>query len=168
MTAVSGPPRRVGRPGQPGRPRRSGRSGTAGPDRLARWTTRVCWRWCRVYTAVTPAGARERRRLEIYSHLWESEGAALPGGAVLLASVRGSAADIGWVIACGLPVAGRAFRTPTPYVVLAAVCPLQAWALSALAPSSVAGPSEVAGSAGGAALLLVALVAWLTGRRRQR
>jgi hypothetical protein len=128
---------------------------------LTHRTSRAVWGWCVVYTALTPAPARCRRREEMRSHLWESERAHLPGWAVVLAAVRGAVHDISWVAARGLPSLGRSFGTPTPYVVLAPLFPIQGWIVSATTVGAVVRLSEAIGSIGGGAMLLLAGLVWV-------
>lgn len=67
------------------------------PDRLARW-------WVFAYTSGLPAEARDRRREEITSDLWEHQQAALANGhprsttarTVLTRVVAGVPADLSW------------------------------------------------------------------------
>ena len=92
--------------------------------------------------------------------------AALPPIAVVLAAVRGVAHDVGWALASGIPRLARSFGTPTPYVVLAPLFPVQAWIVSALTVGRVAHVFEGLGAIGGAAMLGMAAVAWLMQRRR--
>jgi len=133
---------------------------------LVRRSTRLVWVWCVAYTAVATPPARERRRGEMRSHLWESEHAALPPIAVVLAAARGVAHDVGWALASGIPRLARSFATPTPYVVLAPLFPVQAWIVSALTVGRVAHVFEGLGAIGGAAMLAMAGCAWLWQRRR--
>ena len=133
---------------------------------LARRSSRMVWAWCVCYTAVATLPARERRRGEIRSHLWESEHQPLPGAAVVLAALRGVLHDLGWALASGIPRLGRSFGTPTPYIVLAPLFPVEGWIVSALTVGSTAHIGELVGSAGGGAMLALAGAAWLLQRRR--
>lgn len=133
---------------------------------LTRRSSRAAWRWCVTYTSLAPRSARERRRGEIRSHLWESERAGLAGVAVLLAALRGALHDLGWAFARMLPQLGRSFGTPTPYVVLAPLFPLQAWVVSAVTVGATAHIAEATGALGGGAMLGMAGGAWLWQRRR--
>jgi hypothetical protein len=133
---------------------------------LSRRSSRLIWGWCLTYTAVAPAMPRERRRGEIRSHLWESERAALPRAAVVLTAIRGLLADLGWAATCGLPRLGRSLLTPTPYVVLAPLFPLEGWIVSAVATGSAAGIGEAVGGLGGGAMLALAGSVWLLRRTR--
>lgn len=126
--------------------------------------SRLVWLWCVAYTAVAPSDRRERRRGEIRSHLWESEAARLPGSAVLLAALRGVLDDVGWAMTTGLPRLGRSFGSPTPYVALAPVFPIQAWIVSATTVGTVAHLSEAVGAAGGGVMLGLAGLVWLVRR----
>jgi hypothetical protein len=132
---------------------------------LSRRSTRIVWGWCVAYTVLATQPARERRRGEIRSHLWESEHAALPAVAVSLSAIRGVAADIGWAMSSGIPRVLRSFGTPTPYVVLAPLFPVQAWIVSAVTVGAAARIAEGAGAIGGAAMLACAGAAWLWQRR---
>ena len=60
----------------------------------ARWTSA----WTRVYTAGLPAPAREERRAEIASDVWEElhSGEARPGRSVLVRSIVGVPSDVTW------------------------------------------------------------------------
>ena len=133
---------------------------------LARRSSHIVWVWCVAYTAVATPMSRERRRGEIRSHLWESEHLALPAAAVMLAAVRGALHDIGWALASGIPRLGRSFGTPTPYIVLAPMFPIEGWIVSALTVGRVAHLGEFVGATGGGAMLSLAGVAWLVRRRR--
>jgi hypothetical protein len=133
---------------------------------LARRSTRVVWAWCLAYTVVATPPARSRRRGEIRSHMWESEHAAVPAMVVALAAMRGLAADVGWAMGSGIPRVVRSFGTPTPYVVLAPLFPIQAWIVSALTVGRAAHVAEGLGAIGGAAMLACAAAAWLWQRRR--
>jgi hypothetical protein len=125
----------------------------------------MVWVWCIAYTAMATPPARERRRGEICSHLWESERAALKSGAVLFAAMRGALHDLGWAMGSGIPRLVRSFGTPTPYIVAAPVFPIQAWIVSAVAGGAVGRPEEM-GAIGGGAMLALAAAAWLWQRRR--
>src|SRR4051794_26704415 len=129
-----------------------------------RGSSRWIWRWCIAYTSLTPARSRQRRREEIRSHLWESERAGLPGTAVTMAALRGAASDLVWVAMVGLPALGRSFGTPTPYVVLAPLFPIQAWVVSALYVGRTAHIGEQLGRVGGGSMLLVATIVWMVRR----
>jgi hypothetical protein len=129
-------------------------------------TSRVVWGWCLTYTAVAPPSARQRRRGEIRSHLWESEDAGLPPWAVLLAAVRGVLADLGWALTRGIPHVVRSFRTPTPYVALAPAFPIQAWIVSATTAGATAHLAEGIGAMGGGVMLAVAGLVWALSRSR--
>ena len=131
-------------------------------------TSRLVWLWCVVYTAAAPVEPRQRRRGELRSHLWESEAAKLPSSAVLFAAARGLFDDAGWAVRSGLPRLGRSFGTPTPYVALAPIFPVQAWAVSALTVGSVAHLSESIGAAGGGLMLALAGLVWLVRRSFDR
>jgi hypothetical protein len=133
---------------------------------LARRSTRLVWIWCLAYTAVATPPARERRRGELRSHLWESEHMALPAAAVALAAMRGTAHDITWALSSGIPRLARSFGTPTPYIVLAPLFPIQAWVVSAVTIGTAAHVAEGLGSIGGAAMLALAGAAWLRQRGR--
>jgi hypothetical protein len=134
---------------------------------LSRRSSLIAWGWCVTYTAITPRAARERRRGEVRSHLWESEHADLPGIAVVLAALRGLLHDIGWALARLLPQVARSFGTPTPYVVLAPLFPVEGWIVAAVATGRAASIGTGIGAVGGGAMLALAALAWLT-QRRQR
>jgi hypothetical protein len=129
--------------------------------RAPRWV----WLWCLAYTTLTPAEARHRRRDEIRSHLWESAQVGLPPRAVLWASLRGAVNDLTWAAMRGLPALGRSFGTPTPYVVLAPLFPIEGWVVSALFVGRTAHLGQGIGALGGGTMLLVAGVVWLIRRR---
>src|SRR5439155_6158998 len=133
-------------------------------DRM-RGSSRWVWRWCVAYTALTPAGSRQRRREEIRSHLWESDRAGLPAVAVVLAAARGAVSDLAWVATVGLPALGRSFGTPTPYVVLAPLFPIEGWIVSALFLGRTAHLGEFIGATGGGTMLFLAGAVWLIRRR---
>ena len=126
--------------------------------------TRVAWLWCVAYTAVAPRDSRERRRGEIQSHLWESEHARLSSLAIVWAALRGVGSDLVWALTCGVPRLVRSFGTPTPYVALAPVFPIQAWIVSALTVGSTAHISEALGAGGGGVMLAIAGLIWLARR----
>ena len=125
---------------------------------------RVAWLWCVAYTAVAPPDSRERRRGEISSHLWESQHARLSSRAVGWAALRGAGSDLVWAVTCGVPRLVRSFGTPTPYVALAPVFPIQAWIIASLTIGSTANVAESVGAAGGLAMLAVAGLIWLARR----
>ena len=133
---------------------------------LARRSSRIVWVWCVAYTAVATPMSRERRRGEIRSHLWESEHLPLPAAAVALSAVRGVLHDVGWALASGIPRLGRSFGTPTPYIVLAPMFPVEGWIVSALTVGRVAHIGEFIGATGGGAMLALAATAWLLRRPR--
>jgi hypothetical protein len=126
--------------------------------------TRVAWIWCVAYTAVAPRDSRERRRGEIRSHLWESEQALLSPMSVAWAALRGSASDVQWAVTCGVPRLVRSFGTPTPYVALAPVFPIQAWIVSALTVGSTAHIAQTVGAGGGGIMLAIAGLVWFARR----
>ena len=133
---------------------------------LARRSSRIVWVWCIAYTAVASPPSRDRRRGELRSHLWESENARIPNRCVVLAALRGIVQDVGWALSSGIPRLARSFGTPTPYVVLAPVFPIQAWIVSATTVGTVAHLSESLGATGGGVMLLCAGLAWLAQRGR--
>lgn len=133
---------------------------------LARRSSRLVWSWCVAYTALATPPARERRRGELRSHLWESEHAGVPGVAVALGWLRGIASDLLWALSSGIPRLGRSFGTPTPYVVIAPLFPLQGWFVSAATVGATAHFAEGLGAIGGGAMLALAGVAWLWQRGR--
>ena len=126
--------------------------------------SRLAWLWCVAYTALAPPESRERRRGEIRSHLWESEQAKLPPPAVGWAALRGAASDVTWAVMTGVPQLVRSFATPTPYVALAPLFPVQAWIVSSVAAGATARFAESLGAAGGGAMLAVAGLIWLARR----
>jgi hypothetical protein len=128
--------------------------------------TRLVWWWCVAYSSLTPAGPRRRRRGEIRSHLWESEAAGLHPRRVAFAAVRGAHADLAWAVIVGFGALVRSFATPTPYVVLAAIFPVQAWLGSSMSGHKSAQWFEASGLVGGLAMLCLALAAWFATRHR--
>jgi hypothetical protein len=133
----------------------------SGAGRVPRWI----WLWCLAYTTLTPADARHRRRDEMRSHLWESAQAGLPSRPVVWAAVRGAISDLTWAATRGLPALGRSFGTPTPYVVLAPLGPIEGWVVSALFVGRTAHVGEFIGSVGGGSMLLLAGLVWLVRRK---
>lgn len=133
---------------------------------LSRRSSRAVWAWCVAYTALAAPPSRERRRGELRSHLWESERARLSGRRVASAALRGALHDVAWALSSGVPRLARSFGTPTPYVVLAPLFPVQAWIVSALTVGTSARIAEGAGAVGGAAMLACAALAWLVRRSR--
>jgi hypothetical protein len=129
--------------------------------RPVRWV----WWWCLAYTAVAPAAARRERRDELCSHLWESERAGLSSRAVAWAALRGAVNDVVWAAGRGLPALGRSFGTPTPYVVLAPLFPIEGWVVSALFIGRTAHVGETVGAVGGGVSLAIAGAVWLLRRR---
>ena len=126
--------------------------------------TRVAWLWCVAYSSVAPRESRERRRGEIRSHLWESQHARLSSRAIGWAAARGAGSDLVWAVTCGVPRLVRSFGTPTPYIALAPVFPIQAWVVSSLAVGSTAHLAEGIGAIGGGVMLAVAGLVWLARR----
>ena len=126
--------------------------------------TRVAWLWCVAYTAVAPRDSRDRRRGEIRSHLWESEQARLSGMSIAWAALRGVGSDLAWATTRGVPQLARSFGTPTPYVVLAPLFPIQGWIVSSVAVGATARMSQGLGAFGGGAMLAMAGLIWLVRR----
>jgi len=137
---------------------------TTATFRPAQRSVRWAWWWCLAYTSLTPGVARHRRRDEIRSHLWESEYAGLPAAAVAYAALRGVVHDLSWAAARGVPALGRSFGTPTPYVVLAPLFPIQGWVVSAFFIGRTAHIGEQLGRVGGGSMLLVASIVWMVRR----
>ena len=138
---------------------------TTATFRPASPSVRWVWWWCLAYTSLTPRSARGERRDEMCSHLWESQHAGLAARAVAWAAIRGAVHDLSWAAARGLPALGRSFGTPTPYVVLAPLFPIEGWVVSALYVGRTAHVGESIGSIGGGTMLLVAGAVWLLRRR---
>ena len=130
-------------------------------SRPVRWA----WWWCLAYTSLAPAAARSLRRDELQSHLWESEHAGLAGRSVAWASLRGALHDLAWAASRGLPALGRSFGTPTPYVVLAPLFPVEGWIVSSLYVGRTAHIGEGIGSIGGGTMLAIASLVWLLRRK---
>ena len=59
--------------------------------------SRLALAWCRAYTAAVPANARERRREEIESFVWESRDAGVGARRVALGAVKGAVDDLRWI-----------------------------------------------------------------------
>ena len=133
---------------------------------LTHRSSRVVWVWCLTYTALATPPLRERRRGELQSHLWESERAELRARSIALAALLGAVHDVAWALSSGIPRLARSFGTPTPYIVLAPLFPVQAWIVSALTVGSVAHIAEGTGAIGGGVMLLCAGLAWLLQRKR--
>ena len=106
-----------------------------------------------------------RRRGEIRSHLWESAHAGQSTTAVTLAALRGVGSDLSWAVTRGVPQLLRSFGTPTPYVALAPIFPVQAWIVSSLAVGRTAHLAESVGAAGGGVMLGLAGLVWLLRRQ---
>jgi hypothetical protein len=138
---------------------------TTATFRPAAQPVRWVWWWCLAYTALAPSGARRTRRDEMSSHLWESERAGLAPRSVAWAATRGAVHDISWAAARGLPALGRSFGTPTPYVALAPLFPVEGWIVSALFVGRTAHIGETIGAGGGGAMLLAAALVWVVRRR---
>jgi hypothetical protein len=102
------------------------------------------------------------------SHLWEAERAGNSPRRELFAALAGLRADVAWAATRGLLAVARSFASPTPYVVLAAVSPLQAWILSSVTGRRVAQVSEGVGALGGVVMLMLAATVWLATRHRSR
>lgn len=133
---------------------------------LSRRSSRAVWVWCVAYTALAAPRSRERRRGELLSHLWESEWSHIPSWRVASAAFRGAVSDVVWALSSGVPRVARSFGTPTPYVVLAPLFPVQAWIVSALTVGTSARIAEGMGAIGGGVMLLCAAMAWLLRRSR--
>jgi hypothetical protein len=91
-----------------------------------RWSGGLPWVWCVAFTATLPREARQRRRDEMRSHLWESREAGLASRSVGWATVRGAADDLLWAVGQWGRAAGRLLQQPTAYVVAAVVVVVQA------------------------------------------
>ena len=137
---------------------------TTATFRPASSSVRWAWWWCLAYTMLTPAQARRLRRDELRSHLWESERAGLGPRSVAWAALRGALHDLSWAAGRGLPALGRSFATPTPYVVLAPLFPIEGWIVSWLYVGRTAHIGAGIGSIGGGSMLLVAGLVWLLRR----
>jgi hypothetical protein len=129
-------------------------------------TSRMVWLWCVAYTTLVPREQRERRRIELRGHLHESERAGRGGRAVLGAAVAGIPDDVSWSFGLGLRRLARSFLTPLPYLVAAAILPVQGafyWGARSGHIADVGkGISEVAA----VACLALAGLAWLVRRPR--
>jgi hypothetical protein len=145
--------------------------GTIGPPvqvtaALRRRSSRVVWAWCVVYTVLAPPLWRSRRREELRGHLWEAEQAGHRAARVVRSALAGVASDLTWALGRGLPPLARSFGTTTPYLVLAAACPIQAAFVSFWEPESAL---TLIGPVGGFVMLGVAgLVAFIRKRRSHR
>jgi hypothetical protein len=136
---------------------------TSAPARAVR----VAWCWCLAYTVLVPREQRARRRDEIRNHLWESRSAGTAAWATVRATAAGMGDDLSWAITALAARLGRAFLTPTPYLVLAAFFPVQAAFVFRLWPvpeNTVQGVSTIAAIA----MLLAAGGLALAGRHRRR
>jgi hypothetical protein len=127
-------------------------------------STRLVWRWVLLYTAATPGPIRDRRREELCSHLWEARSAGVRPRRVVAAAARGIGSDISWALTAGIAALFRSLGTPTPYVVLAGVLPLQAWIVSSLADPRLAQAAEASAGLGGPTLLICAGAIWVVRR----
>jgi len=122
--------------------------------------TRVAWAWCLAYTALATREQRTRRRDEIRIHLWESRDAGAGVWQTLRATSAGMIDDLSWAATL---LAGRFLRalgTPVPYLVVAAILPVQAafawswWPIPERAVDRISGiGSGVVLAAAGVALL---------------
>lgn len=123
---------------------------------------RLVWRWCLLYTALTPSAVRHRRRAEMLAHLWESEHTEQPARTVLAAAARGVPDDVTWLAGVMLAGLGRLMRVPMTYLVIALAFPIQGWVAASVASSKDAQPFLTAGTTGGGMMLLVAgALAWV-------
>ena len=109
--------------------------------------SRLVLGWCRVYTAAAPHDARERRRAEVSSLVFESRSAGVGGRRLLLGAMAGCVDDVRW---CGwereLADLPPVSMTVDGAVVIAAVLAFTAYALSLLRVQAlplVAGASAV-------------------------
>ena len=141
---------------------------SAGQIELRRRSSRAVWTWCVVYTVLAPPAWRGRRREELRGHLWESETTGQSPRRVVRAALARVLADLTWALGRGLPALGRSFGTTTPYLVIAALCPIQAAFVSGLPQGRLSGPLIGGGAAAGIAVLAVAGVVALFERRRPR
>ncbi len=58
--------------------------------------SRAVLAWCNLYTAVAPPPARQRRREELASHLWEATEAGFTRLQLLRGAARGVIDDVRW------------------------------------------------------------------------
>jgi urease accessory protein UreF len=138
--------------------------GASDPDR---WNGGLPWAWCLAFTATLPREARQRRRDEMRSHLWESREAGLATRSVGWASLRGAADDVLWAISQWARAIGRQLKTPTPYVVAAVILVVQA-AFAWNAAASWLEHDVQGGSLLAAMALLVVAASVAAVRRRRR
>ena len=59
--------------------------------------SRVALAWCRAYTAAAPPEARDRRREEIESFVWESRDAGVRSRRVAAGAIKGAVDDLRWI-----------------------------------------------------------------------
>lgn len=52
--------------------------------------------WCRAYTTIVPEDARDRRREEITSFVWEAKDAGLKDRRVFFGAMKGAVDDLRW------------------------------------------------------------------------
>jgi hypothetical protein len=129
---------------------------------LRRRSSRLAWTWCLAYTAPVRPEIRQRRRDEIFSHLWESESSGVRAVRVLSATCRGMADDLSWSCRRGWR---EAALLPEPWVAVAAMLPVGAAVVSAVAAAPLAHAAEGVGVIGGGTLLGVSALLWLRRRR---
>lgn len=128
---------------------------------LAHRTTRMAWTWCVAYTAAVPPARRERRRLEVLSHLWLSEQSALAPRAVLWATARGAADDVTWAFRVG---GRRLLAAPGTWLAVAPCLPVTAWAISAVGSQSLGNRVQLVATVGSLSMLAVSALLWLRHR----
>ena len=124
-------------------------------------SARAAWLWCLLYTWPVPAAARERRRGELYSHLWEHEAAGLGGWPLVSSTLRGAFDDLTWSLARGGPAV---LSAPGTWVGLAASLPIATLALGGV---TAAEGNLIERTAMFGSLALLALSAVLGLRRRR-
>ena len=129
-------------------------------------TSRVIWRWCVAYTAMAPREQRERRRIELSDHLRESERAGHRQRAVLGAAVAGIPDDVTWSFRLGLARLMRSFLTPVPYLVVAAILPVQGGFYWGNRSGHLAHVMMGVSSIGAAGCLALAALVWFVRRAR--
>ena len=124
---------------------------------LSRRSSRLAWTWCLAYTAPVRPDIRDRRRDEVFSHLWESETAGCRAGRLLSAACRGMVDDVAWSCRRGWRYA---VGLPETWLALAAALPVVAAVISGLAAAPVAHAAERTGALGGLTLLALSGLLW--------
>lgn len=128
--------------------------------------SKMVWLWCVAYTTLVPREQRERRRIELRDHLHESERAGHRSRAVLGAALAGAADDVSWSCGLGLRRVARSFLTPLPYLVAAAILPVQGAFYWGARTGHTADLGKSISELAAAACLALAGLTWLVRRSR--